>query len=165
MSLQKFKLLATQCAVIGSPARSPTTSPVIHIRRRKTLRMFLGGKGNGSVFNRRFIYPSRRVESLDRQKIGTEKSVIEKENIGARLKLKDLFVSSSTPTKVLEEDGQDNRLLLTDSSSAVGGEDGGVVVRRVNGGGVRPFSATLRQRLLMRRMWRPVLVGIPEHSP
>ncbi|KAK7853851.1 LEAF RUST 10 DISEASE-RESISTANCE LOCUS RECEPTOR-LIKE PROTEIN KINASE-like 1.3 [Quercus suber] len=41
-TLQKFKLLATQCAVVaGSPTRSPSASPVIHLRRRKTLRMLL----------------------------------------------------------------------------------------------------------------------------
>ncbi|XP_021755001.1 uncharacterized protein LOC110720307 [Chenopodium quinoa] len=169
-TLQKFKFLATQCAVIGSPTRSPTTSPVIHIRRRKTLRMLLGGRGNStSAFNRRFIHHSnRRVDSPERPKLADQKSASEKEsNLGARLKLKDLFVSSSSsspsPTKVPEEDDQ-RRLLPATGGSGVG--DGGLVASmRVGSGGVRPFSATLRQRLLMRRAWRPVLVAIPEQSP
>ncbi|MFS7992335.1 hypothetical protein Hanom_Chr12g01081071 [Helianthus anomalus] len=37
----KPSMLATQCAVAGSPNRSPSTSPVLNLRRRKTLRMFL----------------------------------------------------------------------------------------------------------------------------
>ncbi|XP_075494121.1 uncharacterized protein LOC142531755 [Primulina tabacum] len=39
--LHGFKMLATKCTVAGSPTRSPTTSPVIPLRRRKTLRMLL----------------------------------------------------------------------------------------------------------------------------
>ncbi|KNA11481.1 hypothetical protein SOVF_134780 [Spinacia oleracea] len=166
-TLQKFKLLATQCAVIGSPTRSPTTSPVIHIRRRKTLRMLLGGRGNTSDFNRRFIHHgNRRVESPDRQKIADRKSAGDKENLGVRLKLKDLFVSSSpSPTKVPEQEDQQRLLPATGSSSVVVGGGAIVAARRFGSGGVRPFSATLRQRLLMRRAWRPVLVAIPEQSP
>ncbi|XP_057522198.1 uncharacterized protein LOC130802269 [Amaranthus tricolor] len=160
MSLQKFKLLATQCSIIGSPTRSPTTSPVIHIRRRKTLRMLLSGKGNGSVFNRRFIHQNRRVDSPDRLKIGNQKSVSEKENIGVRLKLKDLFVSSPPPKKILEGESEDQRLIPSAAVSSGSGDGGLMAARRV-----RPFSATLRQRLLMRRVWRPVLVAIPEQSP
>ncbi|KMT18576.1 hypothetical protein BVRB_2g027090 [Beta vulgaris subsp. vulgaris] len=168
-TLQKFKLLASQCAVIGSPTRSPTTSPVIHIRRRKTLRMLLGGGGgrNGGVFNRRFIQPShRRVESPDHRKITDQKSpaIKENNNLGVRLKLKDLFVTSSASpppqSKVLEGEEDEQRLLPSTGSSGVG-----AAARRVVSGGVRPFSATLRQRLLMRRAWRPVLVAIPEQSP
>lgn len=164
-TLQKFKFLATQCAVIGSPTRSPTTSPVIHIRRRKTLRMLLGGRGNSGAFNKRFIHHNnRRVDSPDRPKIADRKSASEKENLGVRLKLKDLFVSSSSPTKVPEEEEEDQKRLLPATGNAGGGAL--VVARRVGGGGgVRPFSATLRQRLLMRRAWRPVLVAIPEQSP
>ncbi|GFY84787.1 50S ribosomal protein-like protein [Actinidia rufa] len=56
-TLQKFKLLATQCAVAGSPTRSPTTSPVIHLRRRKTLRMLLGR----NRWRRKTISPLRRL--------------------------------------------------------------------------------------------------------
>ncbi|KAM1402224.1 hypothetical protein ACFX2I_010999 [Malus domestica] len=41
-TLQKFKLLATQCGVAQSPTRSPRTSPLIRFRRRKpTLLMLL----------------------------------------------------------------------------------------------------------------------------
>ncbi|XP_021763590.1 uncharacterized protein LOC110728232 [Chenopodium quinoa] len=170
-TLQKFKFLATQCAVIGSPTRSPTTSPVIHIRRRKTLRMLLGGRGNStSAFNRRFIHHSnRRVDSPGRPKLADQKSASEKENnLGARLKLKDLFVSSSpspSPTKVPEHEEDEQRRLLPATGGSGVGDGGLAAARRVGSGGVRPFSATLRQRLLMRRAWRPVLVAIPEQSP
>ncbi|CAI9757957.1 unnamed protein product [Fraxinus pennsylvanica] len=37
VTLQKFKLFTMQCQVAGSSTRSPTTNPVIHIDRRKTL--------------------------------------------------------------------------------------------------------------------------------
>lgn len=165
-TLQKFKLLATQCAVVGSPTRSPTTSPVIHIRRRKTLRMLLG-RGGGGVLSRRFHHqPSAHEDSPDRN-VGDKRPP----QTGVRLKLKDLFFSSSPPpppailgdeaTKVREEEAAQR--LLPDASGS-----GLAVARRIGSGGggsMRPLSATLRQRLLMRRMWRPVLVAIPEQSP
>ncbi|XP_020224204.2 uncharacterized protein LOC109806241, partial [Cajanus cajan] len=75
--MHKFKFLATQCAVAGSPTRSPTTSPVIHLRRRKTLRMFLA--------RRRFHPPPKEPPPIPH----SESRV--------RHKLKDLFVSSPPP--------------------------------------------------------------------
>ncbi|XP_042041414.1 uncharacterized protein LOC121786878 [Salvia splendens] len=69
-SLQKLKLLATQCAV----ARSPTRSPVIHLRRRTTLRMLLG-RGDRRL--------PRRCDRND-----------EERSVRVSHKLKDLFVSS-----------------------------------------------------------------------
>ncbi|KAG8384103.1 hypothetical protein BUALT_Bualt04G0083200 [Buddleja alternifolia] len=148
-TLQKFKLLATQCAVAGSPTRSPTTSPVIHLRRRKTLRMLLGravGIGGRSLPpQRHHTSPDRRGNSDDGDspEKGTELSV--------RNKLKDLFVSSPPALGERVSDNARERLLPS-------GTEAGGGWRR---GGVRPLSATLRQRLL-RRAWRPVLVGIPE---
>lgn len=131
-TLQKFKFLATQCAVAGSPSRSPTASPVIHLRRRKTLRMLLGRGG-------RRLPPSCDDGEPDR-------SDGERSPERVSHKLKDLFVSSP-PERASENVGE--RLL-----PAGGG-------RRAGARSLRPLSATFRQRLL-RRAWRPALVAIPE---
>ncbi|CAH1413502.1 uncharacterized protein LOC111909844 [Lactuca sativa] len=141
-TLQKFKLLATQCALAGSPSRSPATSPVIHLRRRKTLRMLL---------SRRL---PRREEFLDRRGNNDVDSSDNRKDVGGvRQKLKDLLVSSPPSPRLLEQNRTD------------GGEEtkrwSGGGVRRGGSRGLRPLSGTLRQRLL-RRAWRPVLGTIPE---
>lgn len=183
-TLQKFKFLAAQCAMIGSPTRSPTASPVVHLRRRKTLRMLLGRTASGKYNHRRF---HRREESPDRRRTEDKSAQIgryedhrsrKQHRISVRSKLKDLLVSSPPPlgesAKKMEQ-GEIQRLLPTTgcpnegfciSGGEAGGSCGGVTVgRRIGGAGVmRPLTATLRQRLL-RRAWRPVLVAIPEHSP
>ncbi|GMH04316.1 hypothetical protein Nepgr_006155 [Nepenthes gracilis] len=162
---QKFKFLAVQCAVAGSPTRSPTTSPVIHLRRRKTLRMFLSRGGGGG--QRRF---HRREESPDRRRIDDDKSTKgSEEQVSVRQKLKDLFISSpqlgenAKKIEVKEIQG-----LLPATEHAVDGvRDGGLAKLRGAGrtaGLHRPLSATLRQRL-QRMAWRPVLIAIPEQSP
>ncbi|KAL6952682.1 hypothetical protein U1Q18_012114 [Sarracenia purpurea var. burkii] len=156
-TLQKFKLLATQCAVAGSPTRSPTTSPVIHLRRRKTLRMFLTRTGSGCGSGRRI---PRREESPDRK--GTPAASADapgkNKELVASHKLKDFFVSSPPP--LLEErsadkigDGRGGFLQAVGGGSAAG--------RRGGQRSLRPLSAAFRQRLL-RRAWRPVLGTIPE---
>ncbi|OIT39990.1 PREDICTED: uncharacterized protein LOC109237370 [Nicotiana attenuata] len=150
-TLQKFKLLATQCAVAGSPTRSPTTSPVIHLRRRKTLRMLLSRGGSS---NRRL--PRREVCSPDRHRDSPEKG---KELVVSH-KLKDLFVSSPPSfEKTLSENTR--QVLSPATSGSGGGISAGSPVRRIGLRSLRPLSATFRQRLL-RRAWRPVLVSIPE---
>ncbi|XP_042040955.1 uncharacterized protein LOC121786394 [Salvia splendens] len=136
--MQKFKFLATQCAVTGSPTRSPTTSPVIHLRRRTTLRMLLTRSGNGPAGRRRL--PPR----FDRK---IEERSPEKASVAVSHKLKDLFVSSPPSFSERASESVGERLMP-------GG--GG---RR--GGGARALSVTFRQRLL-RRAWRPALVAIPE---
>nr|GME08111.1 uncharacterized protein LOC109177626 isoform X1 [Ipomoea batatas] len=139
-TLQKFKLLAIQCAVAGSPTRSPTTSPVIHLRRRKTLRMLLSRGGSGRRLPRRDNgSPDRLDADSDSQGEGKELAV--------RHKLKDLFVSS--PPSPDEKP----------SGNISGG--GASSLRRIGSRSLRPLSATFRQRLL-RRAWRPVLMAIPE---
>ncbi|KAJ6960478.1 hypothetical protein D5086_030970 [Populus alba] len=143
-TLQKFKLLATQCAVTATPTQSPTTSPVFHIRRRrKTLRMLLSKKSDA-----RWRAPRREDQSEVEEDPLPEK--------GVRRKLKDLFVAS--PPFEQERRGGERG----------GGEEvglisgGGAALRRGGGGGaLRPVAATFRYRLL-RRAWRPVLVTIPE---
>ncbi|XP_019182584.1 PREDICTED: uncharacterized protein LOC109177626 isoform X1 [Ipomoea nil] len=139
-TLQKFKLLATQCAVAGSPTRSPTTSPVIHLRRRKTLRMLLSRGGSGRRLPRR---DNGSPDQLD----GDSDSKGEGKELVVSHKLKDLFVSS--PPSPDEK-----------SSGNIGG-GGASSLRRIGSRSLRPLSATFRQRLL-RRAWRPVLMAIPE---
>nr|XP_043639095.1 uncharacterized protein LOC122610166 [Erigeron canadensis] len=145
-TLQKIRLLATQCAV-APPTRSPSpsTSPVIHLRRRKTLRMLLGRR--------------RMPEFTDRSDVNSSenrKCHHNNNNVGVRKKLKDLLVSSSPPSpRLLEEKG-------CDEIKRWGVDGGGGMIFRRGGGGLRGrLSGTLRQRLL-RRAWRPVLVTIPE---
>ncbi|CAH2048978.1 unnamed protein product [Thlaspi arvense] len=152
-TLQKFKLLATQCAVAGSPSRSPTTSPVIHLRRRKTLRMLLSRAGSGGGAGRRL---PRREESPDRRR--NSNSPEKNKVLAVSHKLKDLFVSSPPiEERATEKVRESDERLFPGSSVAIAD----VEVRRGGQRSVRPLSATLRQRLL-RRAWRPVLVTIPE---
>ncbi|KAK2652305.1 hypothetical protein Ddye_012161 [Dipteronia dyeriana] len=148
-TLQKFKLLATQCAVSSSPTRSPTTSPVIHLRRRKTLRMLL---------NRR-RFPRQDDDALDREAADVSPEI---KNKKIRSKLKDLFVSSPPFEETGSESSEVREGLLTVTGRiGGGGGGGGSSSRRGSNGLLRPISATFRYRLL-RRAWRPVLVSIPE---
>ncbi|GFY82867.1 hypothetical protein Acr_02g0011070 [Actinidia rufa] len=149
-TLQKFKLLATQCAVAGSPTRSPTTSPVIHLRRRKTLRMLLSRTAGGG---RRFPGNDESPDPPSAADSPEKKS----RDLTVSHKLKDFFVSSPPPLeeRATEKDGDVGEGIL----HAAGG--GSADERRGGPRSLRPLSATFRQRLL-RRAWRPVLVAIPE---
>ncbi|KAE9604889.1 hypothetical protein Lalb_Chr10g0091341 [Lupinus albus] len=139
-TLHKFKLLATQCAVSGSPTRSPTASPVIHLRRRKTLRMFL----------------SRRSDDPPQ--------IHRNDVVRVRSKLKDLFVSSPSPPSPLQDDDkscrqqqqqqEEQEILLPRFRS-------GSPFRRGGAASLRPVSSAFRYRLI-RRAWRPMLLTIPE---
>ncbi|XP_016481046.1 uncharacterized protein LOC107802116 [Nicotiana tabacum] len=144
-TLQKFKLLATQCAVAaGSPTRSPTTSPVIHLRRRKTLRMLLtrsGNVGSDGGSDRRLL----AEDDASPDGIFSDGDSPDKKEVVVRNKLKDLFVSSP----------EHSREGFSPEISSAGGSIGSAVRR------IRPLTATFRQRLL-RRVWRPMLVSIPE---
>ncbi|MCD7447384.1 hypothetical protein HAX54_028456 [Datura stramonium] len=156
-TLQKFKLLATQCAVAGSPTRSPTANPVIHLRRRKTLRMLLsrsGGGGGGG--NGRPLSPGDDA-SPDRISSDGDSPVKGKEMVGSH-KLKDLFVSS--PPSFEQRDSENSRREFSPEIDGAGGSIGSEV-RGIGVRSIRPLSATFRQRLL-RRVWRPMLVSIPE---
>ncbi|XP_057949768.1 uncharacterized protein LOC131144866 [Malania oleifera] len=152
-TLQKFKLLAGQCAVAGSPTRSPTTSPVIHLRRRKTLRMLLSRTAPSG----RRLPP--REGSPDRQETADDPPRKTKDRLVARHKLKDLFVSSPPPLqdRASEKSSDVGERLLP----ATSGAGGGGPARRGGAGSLRPSSAAFRIRLL-RRPWRPVLVTIDE---
>ncbi|KAL6351190.1 hypothetical protein AAG906_031776 [Vitis piasezkii] len=141
--LQKFKLMATQC---GAPAPSPTSSPLIQLRRRKTLRTLLGRT-------------PRRRDFSDRQT--AEKKKNKKSKDSSSRTLKDLFVSSPP----LDEDTKKAAENLKNKSeafpSAMNGED-------ISGDGLgaaplspRPVWLGFRHRFI-KRAWRPVLVTIPE---
>ena len=93
-TLQKFKLLATQCGVTQSPTRSPRTSPVVNFRRPKTtLRMLLTRTSSRkSSTCREISYPQSFVGNLTEKKKGDK-------GLSGRT-LKDLFVSSA----LLEEE-------------------------------------------------------------
>nr|KAJ0223520.1 hypothetical protein LSAT_V11C200079210 [Lactuca sativa] len=149
-TLQKFKMLATQCAVAGSPTRSPSSSPVIHLRRRKTLRMLLS-RGGGET-TRRLPPPD---EFVDRRGSDVDSSSEDGKDNGARRKLKDLFVSSSV-SPPLDDGGREG----SEETNRWSG-DGDLIGRRGGSRRFRHLPGTLRQRLL-RRAWRPVLVTIPE---
>ncbi|KAL3640421.1 hypothetical protein CASFOL_015389 [Castilleja foliolosa] len=153
MSLQKFKFLASQCAVAASPTRSPTTSPVVHLRRRKTLRMFLGRGGSGGG---RRLPPHYDGGSPDRRgsRRGGNRSPDKRKELSSSVsqKLRDLFVSSPP---AISENVREGLL------PSIGGSGGGGGGRRIGNRSMRPLTATIRQRLL-RRAWRPVLVAIPE---
>ncbi|XP_023546418.1 uncharacterized protein LOC111805523 [Cucurbita pepo subsp. pepo] len=157
-TLHKFKLLASQCAVTGSPTRSPTASPVIHLRRRrrKTLRMLLN-----RTDRRRFPYQDTSADPQDVDDDDDDENMIPEKNdkeVRARRKLKDLFVSSPP----LEDKVSDRRIeeqegLLTAINASAAGIGTTSTTRR----SLRPISTTFRYRFL-RRAWRPVLVAIPE---
>ncbi|XP_009356236.2 uncharacterized protein LOC103947105 [Pyrus x bretschneideri] len=139
-TLQKFKLLATQCGVAQSPTRSPRTSPLIQFRRRKPTLLMLLTRSS-----------SRRSDPPVPMPLP--------ENIPPqRNSLKDLFVSS--PPFELNDRGKaeserDKRAEL--GSLLVGKEIGGV-----GPGSPRPAWTGFRYKSLLRRAWRPVLVTIPE---
>ncbi|MQM12472.1 hypothetical protein Taro_045392 [Colocasia esculenta] len=186
-TLQKFKLLATQCATaVGSPSRSPlpataAKSPSFHLRRRKTTLRRLLSRSSSSSFSsstRRFL---RRGESS-----AAASDRAERKGLLSHTSLKDLFVSSPSqpdPSDAGRRDvggeaegsraggGNEAGCGGCRSPSAAGGRRfgfegiGGAALagRRTGGGFAARFGSTaaLRYRLL-RRAWRPVLLTIPE---
>lgn len=148
-TLRKFKLLATQCAVAPSPTRSPASSPAIHLRRRKTLRMLLG-----RADHRKFHRGDPPVPCREDPARGSPRE------LRVRHKLKDLFVSSPPPLETGPPQRCEDRDRLLTASSSSGTADG-LSARNGGNGSLRPLSAALRYRLL-RKAWRPVLVSIPE---
>ncbi|RAL46607.1 hypothetical protein DM860_004886 [Cuscuta australis] len=151
-TLQIFKLLATQCAVARSPTLSPSASPVIHLRRRKTLGMLLGrGGGSGGVRRLPIGDGSSAGQNVENRDSPDE----EKEQTAShKHKLKDFLLSSPSPPPLDERLSGNVRVGLSQAGSWSGGQ-------RFGDRSPRPLSATIRQRLL-RRAWRPVLVAIPE---
>ncbi|XP_058088158.1 uncharacterized protein LOC131235069 [Magnolia sinica] len=146
-TLQKFKVLATRCALSSSPSQSPNTSPAFQIRRRTTLRKLLGRGGN-----RRFVRRGGEPPDRDRQKIVTDPA--EKKALLSHT-LKDLFVSSPP----LDDIG--GNCTERESGGRMLGFEGGFVSRRNGAVTGRGMSGAFRYRML-RKVWRPVLVPIPE---
>ncbi|KAJ8769834.1 hypothetical protein K2173_008242 [Erythroxylum novogranatense] len=149
-TLQKFKLLATQCGVAQSPTRSPRTSPVVHLRRRKTtLRMLLSRSSSRRSPPRQFYPPPLpKVPGPPPEK--------------KRDTLKDLFVSS--PAFEGEEEKDDRK-----AREVMGEGKCDVFKMKVNGllgepGSPRPGWIGFRHRSILRRAWRPMLAGIPENE-
>ncbi|KAI3981966.1 hypothetical protein MKX01_018872 [Papaver californicum] len=154
-TLQKFKFLATQCAVSRgspSPSRSPAASPVFQLRRRKTLRMLFSKKFSTTTY-------SSDVSSTDLQRLINNCDSPEKKNkssiastSSSSNKLKDLFISSPSPPQEgkLRENIRESRedLMVTQSSNGVGLSS-------------RSILSTFRYRLI-KRSWRPVLITIAE---
>ncbi|XWS68830.1 hypothetical protein CRYUN_Cryun04dG0126600 [Craigia yunnanensis] len=155
-TLQKFKLLATQCGVTQSPTRSPRTSPVVHFRRPKnTLRMLLTRTSNRkSSICREMSYPQSFVGNLPEKKKGDK-------DLSSRT-LKDLFVSS--PPLEEEEDDDDEGKVVKEKFSGKSEVDLGTKFSDLNGlgGSPRPGWIRFRHRMLLRRAWRPMLITIPE---
>ncbi|KAE8662389.1 peptide methionine sulfoxide reductase A4 [Hibiscus syriacus] len=161
-SLHRFKLLATQCAVASSPGRSPTTSPVVHLHRRKTLRMLLN---RSSATGRRRCYRDHEESNFDLPPPPpatptTSKSDSNKKPNGkkGRRKLKELFVASP-PFEERKGNGKSCEEKNEDLLPVTVGS--GEVLSSRGSGSVRTVTASFRYRLL-RRAWRPMLVTISE---
>ncbi|XP_030928801.1 uncharacterized protein LOC126689592 [Quercus robur] len=153
-TLQKFKLLATQCGVAPSPTRSPRTSPVVQLPRRKTtLRMLLSRSRSNPPF-------PPLIPSIFSPQKKDKKKEKEKDSMAVQSHtLKDLFVSSP-PLELEETHGgeMEERLGLVGS----GGIGCGFDNWRAGPGSPKPVWNGFRYRSLLRRAWRPVLTTIPE---
>ncbi|KAL4280867.1 hypothetical protein GQ457_03G007130 [Hibiscus cannabinus] len=149
-TLQKFKLLATQCGVTQSPTRSPRTSPLVNFRRPKTsLRMLLTRSGSRKSSNTREMpYPQSFMGISAEKKKGEGRT------------LKDLFVSSSPSL----EEGDDG--IGKECEMGFGGKGEVVLAAKVGGvnglGSPRPGWMGFRHRMLLRKAWRPMLQTIHE---
>ncbi|GMI74897.1 hypothetical protein like AT1G68430 [Hibiscus trionum] len=148
-TLQKFKLLATQCGVTQSPTRSPRTSPLVNFRRPKTtLRMLLTRTGSRKSSNTREMpFPKSFIGISAEKKKGDGHT------------LKDLFVSSPS----LEEGNDDDCKIAKEE---FGGKSEVVIATKVGGvnglGSPRPGWIGFRHRTLLRKAWRPMLQTIHE---
>lgn len=145
-TLQKFKLFATQCGVQQSPTQSPRTSPLVQLPRPKTtLRALLG------LTLTRPLRRQEHVSALEFEK--KEKDPMRRHS------LKDLFVSSPP-----REEGARHATSPLLGSVAVGNMGlGGSNTWKVGPDSTNPVWTGFRCRsLLKRRVWRPLLLTIPE---
>ncbi|KAE8709324.1 peptide methionine sulfoxide reductase A4 [Hibiscus syriacus] len=161
-SIHRFKLLATQCAVASSPGRSPTTSPVVRLRRRKTLRMLLN---RSSATGRRRSHGDQEESNFDLPPPPSTPPTTSKSDSNAksngkkgRRKLKELFVASP-PFEERESSGKRCEEEAEDLLPVTVGS--GDVLSSRGSGSLRIVTASFRYRLL-RRAWRPMLVTISE---
>ncbi|KAK4765991.1 hypothetical protein SAY87_007633 [Trapa incisa] len=158
-SLQKVKQFTTSCTISSSPTRSPSTSPVVHIRRRrrKTLRMLLNHSDERRKF--RLNYPESRVAREE----GSQERAAATVACGlrSRRKLKDLLMSSPSPPLGEGTESDDGGEAAGPLMPEIATSDGSISIRRRYTGSLRTASGPFRYRLL-RRAWRPVLGPIPE---
>ncbi|KAI4357772.1 hypothetical protein L6164_001699 [Bauhinia variegata] len=170
-TLQRFKLLATQCGVAPSPTRSPRTSPLVQLRRRKTTLRMLFSRSTSLRLSRRRDSPSplQLKHLLDSPEEEEDKKKKEKEkskDYVQRNSLKELFVSS--PPKEEEGEGEISEIHnATEFGSAATGTGsialGGSVSWRDGSGSPKPgWTVGFRCRSLLRKTWRPMLLTIPE---
>ncbi|KAG6601820.1 hypothetical protein SDJN03_07053, partial [Cucurbita argyrosperma subsp. sororia] len=148
-SLLKFKLLPTHCGVAQSPTLSPRTSPLVHLRRRKTtLRMLLTRNSARRSPRRSALPDKKRDDHKDLSRSNT---------------LKDLFVSSPPYD---ESDGEINETVaaapIRNVTPVCREEDGEIGPTGWHPGSPRPGWTGFRYKYLLRKTWRPLLAGIPE---
>ncbi|KAK9713975.1 hypothetical protein RND81_06G062600 [Saponaria officinalis] len=96
-TMQKFKFFATHCTVLRSPTRGPTSSPIVHICRRKNLHILLGksAASHDASFHRRFLHKRHDEYVADDESPPQISNDQKKHSNKVRSKLRDLFVSSS----------------------------------------------------------------------
>ncbi|XP_044494511.1 uncharacterized protein LOC123217513 [Mangifera indica] len=155
-ALQKFKILATQCGVVQSPTRSPRTSPLVQMPRKKTTLRMLLTKTTTSRHSQKLLTSQQEVVvDLESDMLQEKKKKKSQSNT-----LKDLFVSSFEDynDKAGDDDDDDGRireksevLLMRKLQGGLGGELGLS----------RPVWVGSRHRLL-KKAWRPMLASIPE---
>ncbi|KAG2253619.1 hypothetical protein Bca52824_083755 [Brassica carinata] len=138
-TLQRFKFLATQCGVEQSPTRSPSpsTSPLVQFRRKKTTLKMLLSLGS----------PSRQEQPLIHQ--AADKDV-------AGRKLRDLFVSSSS----LEEEEEEERPKGKTKEEALA-----AMRAKLNASASSQLESAVWfgfSKRLLQRAWRPKLGTITE---
>ncbi|KAF3341855.1 hypothetical protein FCM35_KLT00493 [Carex littledalei] len=148
-ALQRFKLLATQCTAAPPPSPSRSPAPPCFRLHRHNRRHHLRKKPK--TLRRLISAPDPDPFPIDREEGGgeeEEKKGLLRDKDNSRT-LRDLFVSSPKGKGGGDDDG---------------GGSGGAVGRgilSVGGGGGGWRFVGVRNRLL-RRVWRPVLVAIPE---
>ena len=146
-ALHKFKLFASQCGVAQSPTQSPRASPLIQLRRPKTtLRTLLSLSRS----------PRPQEAPLLQEHVALEKKG---KDLMRRHSLRDLF-GSSPPRE--EMDHATATTLL--GSIGVGNMGlGGPGAWRDGPGSTSSVWRGFRCRsLLKRKVWRPLLLTIPE---
>ncbi|KAI4313892.1 hypothetical protein L6164_026838 [Bauhinia variegata] len=167
-TLQKFKLFATHCGVAPSPTRSPRTSPLVQLPRRKNTLRMLFSRSTSLRLPRRRDSPLQLKHLLDSSEEEDEKKEKEKgKDLAQRNSLKELFVSS--PPKEEQGKGEISDIHIatelgpaateTVSIAALGGP---VSWRDGPGSLTSGWTGGFRCRSLLRKAWRPMLLTIPE---
>ncbi|KAK2635233.1 hypothetical protein Ddye_030025 [Dipteronia dyeriana] len=152
-ALQKFKILATQCGVTQSPTRSPRTSPLVQLPRKKTTLRMLLTRNTSRRSTVPLPLPALKDPPVEREIDGDSN---EKKRDTSH-KLKDLFVSSTTSFEEEEDktgDRTGTEVVLMTSRKFIGlGREPG---------SARPAGWVGFRHRLLRKAWRPMLVAIPE---